>query len=217
MSQRLLLTIVSIGVVIAVALSALVSWGVTSSMIASATIAGPAGADGRDGAPGPRGLRGEDGKDGIDGATSAGTPGKSGPAGAPGASGADGQDATTAPPITVSAGPGSTSLFYGPSSPLATLTVPAGTYALTISLTDFTGTMDYGPIEDVDCSGRTPSGTIVQSATFRADGTTRNIAGSGVASFTAATDVTLHCAAYSFFGTLVATWADATITATSLT
>jgi len=95
MSQRLLITIFSIGLVAAIGISSLISSSITSSMIASTAIAGPAGADGADGADGAKGEPGADGAPGGAGATGATG---SGAPGAQGAVGPTGPDGLTGPP-----------------------------------------------------------------------------------------------------------------------
>lgn len=241
MSQRVLVIIFSIGLVAAVAVSSLVSSAITSSMIASATLTGPAGADGADGkdgadgATGPQGIPGVDGQDGAPGATGSGTPGKPGANGAPGvngapgangaqgAPGAPGQDAPTTPPITTSTGAGGHGLLWTSDVTVATLVVPAGTYAMSYALPDATAVVmfDYGfgGAANVRCTLADGS-AFALSTTFAADGAPHDVASSGVVSVTDETTFVLSCTAYhdGLAGTLYveATWSDITITATKL-
>ena len=159
MSQRVLITIFSLGLVAAIGLSSLISSSITSSMIASAQLTGPAGADGADGADGETGARGEQGLPGVDGApggsgatgaTGSGSTGAQGPAGPPGAPGAD-----AAPPVPVVSSFGAGSATFTPYAAvgLASLPLPAGSYSLTFLLTAATAVdvaaVGYG---DITCS-----------------------------------------------------------------
>ncbi len=154
MSQRVLITIFSIGLVAAIGVSSLISSSITSSMIAAAQLTGPAGADGADGADGATGPQGEQGAPGKDGApggsgaagatgaTGSGTPGAQGPAGPPGAPGAD---AIPPVPVVSSFGAGSATFTPYAAVGLASLPLPAGTYSLTFALTAATA-VDLGVV-----------------------------------------------------------------------
>ena len=240
MSQRLLIILFSIGLVAAVGVSSIISSSITSSMIASATLTGPAGADGADGkdgadgATGPQGLPGVDGKDGAPGAPGASTPGKPGVngangaqgapgvPGAPGAPGAPGQDAVTAPPVTTSTGASGAALTWNDSASVASVTAPAGTYAVSYAFTDASAviTAGGGPSNSyVNCT-LSDNASFSLYTSFVADGAPHDVANSGVVSITAPTTFTVFCnVSYGMGGYPVdalASWADLKITATLL-
>jgi len=238
MSQRLLIFIFSIGLVAAVGVSALVSSGITSAMIASATLTGPAGADGADGkdgadgATGPQGIPGVNGQDGAPGATGSGKPGANGSNGAngaqgvpgiPGVPGAPGQDAVTVPPVTTSTGATNAApLTWTVATAFASVTAPAGTYAVSYTFTDASAVViaGGGPSNSyVNCDLR-DNASFALYTNFVADGAPHDIASSGVVSITAPTTFTVSCyISYGMGGYPVealASWADLTITATLL-
>ena len=137
MSQRLLVTIFTIALVASIGISAAISSGITSAMIANTAVAGPsgpAGADGRDGAVGPQGVPGADGQDGAAGTNGTGTTGKTG---ATGATGAPGLDATATPPITFRTGAYSATASSGTTLDTtgSGLDLPSGSYAVSIVIT----------------------------------------------------------------------------------
>lgn len=234
MSQRLLVIIFSVGLVAAVGVSSIISSSITSSMIASATLTGPAGADGTDGADGadgatgPQGVPGVDGQDGAPGATGSGKPGANGANGAqgapgiPGVPGAPGQDAVTASPVTTSTGPTGAALTWNDSTVVASLTAPAGTYAVSYTFTDASAavTSGGGPSNSsVNCT-LSNNASFSLYTSFVADGAPYDVANSGVVSITAPTTFTVFCnVSYGMGGYPVdalASWADLTITATPL-
>ena len=233
MSQRLLITFFSIGLVAVLGIATLVNWGITTSIVAAAAVTGPAGpagadgANGKDGADGAQGLPGVDGKDGTPGATGSGSRGAVGPVGAPGAPGApgaDGQDAGAVPPLALHTGALTTALDNtGPTSVTgAGLVVPAGTYSVTISVTTATAlvtssSLYYVPY--VNCSLVGPTGAP-PSFSYDAGAAGVDRAASSVFSFTSAVTLTVVCSATDFVYlpglTMNADWADLTILAVRL-
>ena len=233
MSQRLLITFFSIGLVAVLGVATLINWGITTSIVAAAAMSGPAGAagadgiNGKDGADGAQGLPGVDGKDGTPGATGSGTRGAVGPVGAPGAPGApgvDGQDAGTVAPLALHTGAMATSLDNsGPTSVNgAGLVVPAGTYAITISVTSATALVTsagfyYGPY--VNCSLVGPTGAP-PSFSYDAGAAAVDRAASAVFSFTSTVTLTVVCSATDYVYVpgleMDANWSDLTILATRL-
>jgi len=238
MSQRLLVIIFSVGLVAAVGVSSIISSSITSSMIASATLTGPAGADGADGrdgadgATGPQGIPGVDGQDGAPGATGSGKPGANGANGAngaqgapgiPGVPGAPGQDAVTTPPVTTSTGATAAApLTWTDSTTYASVTAPAGTYAVSYTFTGASAVVisGGGPSNSYVYCNLRDNASFTLSTNFVADGAPHDVANSGVVSITAPTTFTVSCyISYGMGGYPVdalASWADLTITATPL-
>lgn len=222
MSQRMMMTIFSIGLVAVLGVATLINYGITTSIVAAAQLtgpAGPAGADGTDGAPGPQGPQGIPGVDGKDGAPGTGAQGRQGPVGAAGpagAPGADGADAASTPPIVHTTGPSGVSLDWSSGTAVTSVIVPAGTYAVSLSITAGVGvqTSGGGPGAMVGCY-LDPSFVGFSNV---ADGSAHDGLGSGVISLGTSTTLTVYCwTNYDVFAvTTDLSWSEMTVSATRL-
>lgn len=231
MSQRLLVIVMSIGMVATVGLSAVVSSIVATSVAESNAIAGPAGADGADGADGEKGEKGDTGETGATGATGATGPAGTGPRGAGGVQGATGAAGPVGPvgapgadaalPVSYSAstGPLAMSIAWPAQAQLsgATLHLPAGVYAVTTTYTDALGIITQpGYSSTIECS-YTIDGvySTLAAPSFQADGITRDLIVSDIRAFAADSTIQLQCSGI-VIGAADASWSDITVEADRL-
>lgn len=226
MSQARLIAILVIGLVGVLGISTAVNWGLTSSLIASGAVAGPAGAQGDKGDPGETGATGAQGNqgapgiDGVDGAVGApgargvsgagatgaqGVPGPIGPSGAPGAS---------SPQQVVTLGPGSMSLT-GVNADLFREPIGPGTYSTTIELTGAYFTSSDGAVAARCLVG---PGTTSSGYTYSGE-TAADSAAWAFAVIVDSTDAAVECFTYGPGGnpaTAELHWASATMTIAQL-
>ncbi len=235
MSQRALITIFSIGLVVAIGVSSLISSSITSSMIASAQLTGPAGADGADGvdgadgATGPQGEQGLPGADGAPGGSGAagatgsgatGAQGPVGPVGPPGAPGPPGQDGSSVVPFTLSTGSLSTSISSGAGATVtgAGLAIPAGTYVISFAVTAMSVVPTVGGSSDTQayCSLQPVSNL---SAVTYASSPAADVTSSAILTLSGATTLYVACYVTDFIAGAVTAnvdWSQLTIKATKL-
>jgi hypothetical protein len=102
-------------------------------------------------------------------------------------------------------------------TPITTLTAPAGTYAISLALTDAVAVQTSGGGFGAEAGCYVDNGPGI-TLTVPADGTSYDLAGSGVLSITSTTVFTVNCYASFDVRDVIAdlTWSELTITATAL-
>lgn len=226
MSQRALIAVFAGSLVAVLALSVLINWGVTSAIVAAATVEGPmgpAGANGADGQDGKDGVDGQDGAPGEDGTGATGQRGLTGARGPTGPTGPAGDDAT-APPIVRAFGAGTASVPQWPTyTPVtgAGLTLPAGVYSIVVDATDMSAvtTSGGGSGAGTQCVILVDGGITNESSTFLADGSSNDFTLAILETFAVSGVIDLRCDSYYGAGQPVTnqvSWTDIVFTATRL-